>query len=226
MTESDIAKAAIEWLTPRGFECYSEVPCYGGRADIVAVRQSVIWIVETKVSLSAELCCQCRTRLGEPCNGVLAVAGGKFNHRDDSHPLVEWLGGHGIGFAKVSPGSRSCDGAFDLVTVPKLRRLDNSKLRERLCEQQKSNVAGTSGPYWTKFKDLVSALQYGLREGLLSEMPLPRCMDDYRQRSVSANRRALTDYLERKLIPGWSIERRDNRLWIAKDIKHEQEQTK
>lgn len=211
MTEADIARIAIEWLTWQGFDCYSEVPCCGGRADIVAVRQSVIWIVETKVALSAELCCQCRDRLREPCNGVLAVAGGKSN-RDD-HPLVEWLSGNGIGFARVDPNSRG----FNLHHLPGLRRVNNAKLRARLHEQQKTNVAGTSGRYWTRFKDLVSGLQAGLQEGLLSEIDLPRCLDDYRKRSLAANRRALTDYLERKLIPGWAIERRDNRLWIVKE---------
>lgn len=211
MTEADIACAAIKWLTRQGFDCYSEVPCWGGRADIVAVRQSVIWIVETKIALTAELCIQCRDRLREPCNGVLAVASGKSNR--DGHPLIEWLSGHGIGFARVHPHSTG----FDLHQLPSLRRVNNEKLRARLHEQQKKNVAGTSGNYWTPFKDLVSGLQAGLREGLLSEIELPRCFDDYRQRSVAANRRALTDYLERKLIPGWAIARRGNRLWVVEE---------
>lgn len=115
MTEADIAAAAIKWLTEQGFDCYSEVPCHGGRADIVAVRHSVIWIVETKTGLSADLCMQCRDRLREPCSGVLAVAAGKKSFQ--GHPLIDWLDGHGIGFGRVDSLRRG----FLLENLPKLR---------------------------------------------------------------------------------------------------------
>lgn len=212
MTEADIAAAAIAWLKSQGFECYSEVPCYGGRADIVAVRQSVVWIVETKIGLSADLCLQCRDRLREQCNGVLAVAGGKGKSDYRGHPLIDWLSGHGIGFARVDPKRKS----FLLDQMPKLRRVDSEKFRQRLCEQQKSNIAGTSGKYWTPFKDLVQGLQAALREGPLAQVGTLSCFRDYKTRSDANNKRALTDYLEKGLIPGWGIERRGRVLWIIK----------
>ena len=53
-TEQDIAAQVVEWLSGGEWEIYQEVqPSRNERvADIVAVRGSVYWIIETKRSLS------------------------------------------------------------------------------------------------------------------------------------------------------------------------------
>ena len=52
MKETELAKPVIEWLTDQHWEIYQEVQFDGGGtvADIVAVRNGIIWIIETKTS--------------------------------------------------------------------------------------------------------------------------------------------------------------------------------
>lgn len=210
MTEADIATVAITWLQSKGFTCYPEVECWGGRADIVAVRFSIVWIIETKISLSADLCHQVRDRLRNKVNGVLAVAGTKRRMRED-HPVVEWMKDRGIGCGLVGQHSY-----FQLMHMPALRRVDTTTFREKLTTRHiEYNIAGTSGRYWTPFKDLIAELIHELQEGPLQEQGL-ESLNNYRKRQPAAQRRALTDYLDRKLIPGWGIERRDKKLWVVR----------
>lgn len=49
-----------------------------------------------------------------------------------------------------------------------------------------------------------------------AELAKLTCLQDYRKRTDSATRRALTDYLRRGLVPGWGVENRDGSLWIVK----------
>ncbi len=57
MTEAELAAGIVAWLQDRDWQVYQEVrPGYSGpRADIVATHGPVIWVVETKTSLSMEL---------------------------------------------------------------------------------------------------------------------------------------------------------------------------
>jgi hypothetical protein len=53
-SESDLAAKVIEWLEAQHWDVYQEVVFRGngGRADIVAVRNGYLWIIETKTSLT------------------------------------------------------------------------------------------------------------------------------------------------------------------------------
>lgn len=48
MRESEVANIIIEWLKSDGWEIYKEVPFYGVRFDIVAVKHNIVWHIETK----------------------------------------------------------------------------------------------------------------------------------------------------------------------------------
>ena len=52
--ETDIAKIVIGWLEQLEWECYQEVQVhsYGHIADIVAVKEPLVWVIECKQSLS------------------------------------------------------------------------------------------------------------------------------------------------------------------------------
>lgn len=208
--ETEVAAVATEWLQSQGWECWFEVPAHGGVADIVAVRGSVLWIVETKVTFSLDLFTQCWRRLQSPCSGVIAVAAGRY-----PNPILsEWAASRGIGVAKVT-----CDGRFSNVVMdqwPALRRLDTSAMRRKLRpEMQTHSVPGSQSNRWTPFKSLVSSLQEELKAMPLQDASTLPCMSDYRRRSPSAQKRALTDYLKRGLIPGWTTETRDRCLWVV-----------
>lgn len=49
-TESDLAKAVILWLEDYQWEVYQEVQVFGYTADIVAVQNKLVWVIETKLT--------------------------------------------------------------------------------------------------------------------------------------------------------------------------------
>lgn len=208
--ESELAAHVIEWLTSDRWECYCEVPLSSGRADIVAVRGSVVWIVETKLRLNMELMNQCRDRLRAPCNGVLAVYGRRAKGQEFAFQTLATHWGFGMAY---------CFGPRMVVMdhVPPLRRVKTAKTLALLRPEMKTNVAGTNGAYWTPFKKLVEELRIDLREAPLRELTGLECMKRYKMRAPAANRRALTDYLGRGLVPGWGLEKRDGLLWAVKE---------
>lgn len=55
-TEEQLAAAVVQWLRSEQWEVYQEVQiCFGGAiADIVAVREPVVWVIETKRTLSLD----------------------------------------------------------------------------------------------------------------------------------------------------------------------------
>lgn len=57
MKETELAEKVISWLSEQNWNIYQEVQFshLGGIADIVAERQGVLWIVETKTALSIEV---------------------------------------------------------------------------------------------------------------------------------------------------------------------------
>lgn len=209
-TEAELAATVKKWLVYQGWDVYQEVPCRTGRCDLVAVRGSVVWIVETKLSASMSLVEQCLARLSEPCNGVLAAI--PFRRR--SAMMVRIAEAFGFGLMEADVNYVSID------LFPPLRRIDTSKFREKLRDEYKTFVdAGTNGTYWTLFKNLVVELQKHLKEGQLKRImdePICYALNQYKRRSPAAQRRALIDYLDRGLIPGWKLERRGRELWIVK----------
>jgi len=57
MNEKEIAQTVIAWLRNQKWTIYQEVQCYayGPIADIVAVQNKIIWVIETKTSLTFKL---------------------------------------------------------------------------------------------------------------------------------------------------------------------------
>ena len=49
-TESELARAVISWLEDYQWEVYQEVQVYGYAADIVAVQDKLVWVIETKLT--------------------------------------------------------------------------------------------------------------------------------------------------------------------------------
>lgn len=73
-SEAELASKLVVWLRSGGWETYHEVDVYGadGRFDIVAVRAGVVWIIETKNVLNAEVVLQGKKRL--PYAHLVSVA--------------------------------------------------------------------------------------------------------------------------------------------------------
>lgn len=62
MIETTLAAAVVNWLTAQHWDVYQEVKFgYGGIADIAAVRDGKLWIIECKTSLTFTVLEQART---------------------------------------------------------------------------------------------------------------------------------------------------------------------
>ena len=48
--ETEIAEIVIDWLEKQHWDVYQEVPVNSGFADIFAVRNGLVWVIETKTS--------------------------------------------------------------------------------------------------------------------------------------------------------------------------------
>lgn len=211
MKETEVAQYAVDLLHDLRFDCYYEVPLATGRADIIAVLGSVVWIVETKVSFSLALLDQAARRLRERCSGVLLVTG-SAPRRDGA--ALQWCEQNGVGVVCMVGGLRAW---------PALRRVDTSKLRASLQPEHKTFAqAGSCGTYWTPFKRLSTALAASLQPGPLAEqmerlLPL---LDDYKpRRKPSAQRRAVAEYLAGGLIEGWGLKREGRQLLVVRRVE-------
>jgi len=58
MKETELAKKVISWLKDYNWDIYQEVPIKDRVADIVAVQNNLIWIIETKLSLNLKVIAQ------------------------------------------------------------------------------------------------------------------------------------------------------------------------
>jgi len=56
-SEVELCGSVVQWLQSQHWDVYQEVEMFsqGSRADIIAVRSSVIWVIEAKLSLSVSL---------------------------------------------------------------------------------------------------------------------------------------------------------------------------
>ena len=52
ISESDVGQRVLQWLSEDGWDCYPEAQFYrgGARADIAAVRNGLLWIIECKTT--------------------------------------------------------------------------------------------------------------------------------------------------------------------------------
>lgn len=55
LKESDLFFPLKSYLENEGYAVYAEVPCYGKTADIVAVRDNIVTVVEMKVTMNLKL---------------------------------------------------------------------------------------------------------------------------------------------------------------------------
>lgn len=72
-TEAELAKVVTTWLRTDGWSTFHEIECRGGRADIVAVRHGLVWLVETKLRAGLEVLAQALEKRRAGAHGVLVA---------------------------------------------------------------------------------------------------------------------------------------------------------
>jgi hypothetical protein len=152
-SEAELAAAVIQHHL-EGWDVYQEVQlCVGGPiADIVAVKGRILWVIETKLSMSMQLLEQAY-KWKQYANYVSIATPHRVN---GSVPLFaqHWLQQNGIGWVDVRKFGHGTPYECQTYIGPKLFRRPISHLRDRLVEQHKTFAkAGSAGSgHWTPFK--------------------------------------------------------------------------
>lgn len=165
MTEQELAKHVIKWLESREWEVYQEV-CSGALnpiADIVAVKNNLTWIIETKKNYGLAVLDQACFWIARHCANYISVAvcGTKkrkgpaswFFHKDKGIGLIQLDGCNEI---RVSH-------------EPKLIRTKKEALwniKNMLREEHKhyAEAGGKGGGYYTPFKATVRKIRAHIKE--------------------------------------------------------------
>lgn len=98
-SETQLATAFMTHLESLGWDCYPEVAVNrgGNRADIIAYRKPLVWVVEAKLSLNEAVCEQAKAWLGWAHLVTVLAPGGK------AHPVLEeWCRIKGVGIIRAS----------------------------------------------------------------------------------------------------------------------------
>lgn len=149
MKETDLAKPVIAWLSDQHWEVYQEVQfSYGSSiADIVAVRNGIMWIIESKMSYGFDVLQQA-SRWPVHYRSI-AIPSNKHNHRD--YGVAEHYYRVGVLEVKVE-----YDDVWEIVKAPLVYRKINqvNYYRSKLVELHKTFApAGSkSGQHLTPYK--------------------------------------------------------------------------
>lgn len=204
-SETQVAAPVVAWLQSMGWDVYQEVQLPGcHRADIVAVRGPLLWVVEAKTSLTLALLDQAVRWI--PQSNYVSIAVPKRHWRIETNAFVgRYLRDLGIGrFVLAGDGTKYNPFRADDELAPAFRRrCDQAHLRRAIHEDQKTSVAGSAGGgYSTPFSRTCD----GMRR-YLAEHPgcsLKECIDGIRHHYVTpaSARNSLRHWILAGKIPG------------------------
>ena len=191
-SEAELAKVVTTWLRADGWATYHEVECWGGRADIVAVRRGLVWLVETKLRAGLEVLTQALDKRRAGAHGVLvAVPAGPA-----AAMLAAVAGRLGVGVVSVAERDDFDEVSRRVVPamVPSVlvwpdfyRKAKASKLLAGCKPEHAAQPAGTTGTkIWTPFKGAVREVLYQLAAApehrlLVAELALGEAVREYKR---------------------------------------------
>ena len=153
MTETELAAPVIEYLESFHWDVYQEVPCGSGVADILAVLDKRIWVVELKKSLSLQLLDQAIYRCARVHYVSIGIPSRKYNLGRKNYAVKTILDHYGIGVFMVGASGRLAE-----ERKPRLNEdpfhFDLEETLKALHPKMKQNKAGsTPGNNWTPWKE-------------------------------------------------------------------------
>lgn len=208
MKEVDLAKTVINWLQDQKWDVYQEVQIFGGGeiADIVAKQGPLVWVIETKMSLSLAVIGQAYGWLHYANYVSVAVPTGKRRIGFAAHILRI----HGIGLLRVNQYETDWSSSVLEVEHPVLQRHVGKCLSEVLNEGHKTYAeAGNSeGKRWSPFKQTCLEIYRYVRvnEGCTLKDVLNSVNHHYASTSTA-----------RSCIPKWAEAGKIERIKIMKD---------
>jgi len=177
-SERHVARPVVDELTNENWDVYQEVPVFlphlGSEvvADIVAVRDGVIWVIECKRTLSFQLLAQANQWLPYAHRVSIAIPTPKKDYREISF-INSVLSSKGIGCFSVRPTAKSSydeeclDGTVTQLPLPALHRRVNSKrIKQSLLEGQKTfkDAGSSGGARFSKFRNTVELLKAAAKD--------------------------------------------------------------
>jgi hypothetical protein len=158
MKETDLAKKVIDWLIDQKWDVYQEVQfCGGGNiADIVAKQGRIIWVIETKMTLSLSVIGQAYEWLPWANYVSVAVPAGKRRIGFASQVLKTY----GIGLLTVNQFDHDWNSPVDEIEHPTLRRPIRDHILNTLNEAHKTyaEAGNAEGRRWSPFKETCSQI--------------------------------------------------------------------
>lgn len=158
-SEEQFAATVVAWLRDQKWEVYQEVQPErdGSRADIVAVQNRILWVVETKLNYSLELLWQAKQWLGFAHYVSIAVPYGsaRSRGRDMTLTVCKALGVGLLTGRVYGYGIDGGDVAIEERMAPHLeRKISAHYLRDFLSDRHKDYApAGNARSlYYTPFK--------------------------------------------------------------------------
>ena len=144
MTEERLAEIIINYLHDLHWDVYQEVALkqFDGRADIVAVQNNRVWVIETKMTM-------CLTVIAQAMNWQrmahwVSVAVPLQRKEKDMHYGQKICRKFGIGVLRASEGNVS-----EKVEPVLFRKAEANRFLEGLCEEHKTFAkAGNAGGYF------------------------------------------------------------------------------
>jgi hypothetical protein len=150
LTEADLASKVVSWLESDGWEVFQEVQPegWGGpRADIVAVQEGRVWVVECKKQFSFDLLAQAEK--WKPYSNRASIAVPYARRSDGRSTAFRVAGLLGLGVFEVEslwPVDADRIPAVKQVVEPEYRGFVDWKLRDALRPEHKEYAkAGESG---------------------------------------------------------------------------------
>lgn len=153
--ETDLARLVVEWLREWNWEVYQEVQHYRGGtvADLVAVQDGLVWIVEVKTSLNLTLLSQAYDWKHYAHFISVAVPTARRSNARATAAMIlrDW----GIGLIEVGQNVNES-------IEPRLHRRNLAhELRENLREEQKTwaETGNSEGQRYTPFQGTRRSVQ-------------------------------------------------------------------
>jgi hypothetical protein len=222
ITEVELAAKVIAWLRDMGWEIYQEVQLHehgGKRADIVAKRGRLLWVVECKLQFGVAVLEQARRWLHQANYVSVACGGSRSNEVLDHYCALTGIGRISVPSLKVDYESVYMVPRIQSEREPALRRAVEGRLLKALREEHKTWApAGNADSLrWSPFQATCKALADAVKRAPGVSVKDAIAGLEHHYRCESTARACLLKWAETGSVPGVYV-RRDGRkvsFWPA-----------
>ena len=197
-----MAALLVGWLSEQDWTVYQEVTSRGGpRADIVATRGVVLWVIETKLGLSLAVLGQALHWLGRA--NMVSVATESTPRGSALDAARRFLEVTGIG--RLHVGTESVHEYYPA----RLIRRSGGDLRAALRDEHRTfaPAGNAAGSYWSPFQATCKALREKATREPGQTMREVIATIQHHYASPASARGALTRWIETGRVPGVEVRR-------------------